>query len=391
MTSVHVSDRLLSLAESLTVAVEVKIQERAARGEDIVNFGVGQPDFPTPPAVCDAARKAVEAGATRYTPPGGTKELRLEAAAFFQKRGIPATAGDTVISCGAKHSLYNAMAAILEKGDEVLLPAPYWVTYPEQVKLAEAVPVAVVPREGLKVTPADLDRAKTPRTKLLVMNSPNNPSGLVYDRKQTEALAEWCVSNDVLILSDEIYDRMVYDGRQAVSPASLGERIAARTITVNGVSKCYSMTGWRIGFVTGPKEVMEAIVRFQGQTTGNPAAVSQAAALAALRGPQDSVETMRAAFETRRNMVVEVLRTIPGVELVIPEGAFYAFPRVAEAARAAGGSVALAERLIDRGVGVVPGAGFGADEHIRVSFAVADDRLRLGLGRLKDGLSRMAT
>jgi aspartate aminotransferase len=390
MTSVHVSDRLLSLAESLTVAVEVKIQERAARGEDIVNFGVGQPDFPTPPAICDAARRAVEAGATRYTPPGGTKELRQEAAAFFQKRGIPATAADTVISCGAKHSLYNAMAAVLEKGDEVLLPAPYWVTYPEQVKLAEAVPVAVLPREGLKVTPADLDRAKTSRTKLLVMNSPNNPSGLIYDRKQMEALAEWCVSNRVLILSDEIYDRMVYDGRQAVSPASLGEGIAARTITVNGVSKCYSMTGWRIGFVTGPKEVMEAIVRFQGQTTGNPAAVSQAAALAALRGPQDSVETMRAAFETRRNMVVEVLRTIPGVELVIPEGAFYAFPRVTEAAQRAGGSVALAERLIDRGVGVVPGAGFGADEHIRLSFAVADDRLRVGLERLKDALSRMA-
>ena len=390
MTSVHVSDRLLSLAESLTVAVEVKIQERAARGEDIVNFGVGQPDFPTPPAVCDAARRAVEAGATRYTPPGGTKELRQEAAAFFQKRGIPATLADTVISCGAKHSLYNAMAAVLEKGDEVLLPAPYWVTYPEQVKLAEAVPVAVLPREGLKVTPADLDRARTPRTKLLVMNSPNNPSGLVYDRKQTEAITQWCEKNDVLVLSDEIYDRMVYDGRQAVSPASLGEGIAARTITVNGVSKCYSMTGWRIGFVTGPREVMEAIVRFQGQTTGNPAAVSQAAALAALRGPQDSVETMRAAFETRRNMVVEVLRTIPGVELVIPEGAFYAFPRVTEAARAAGGSVALAERLIDRGVGVVPGAGFGADEHIRLSFAVADDRLRVGLERLKDALSRMA-
>ncbi len=390
MTSVPVSDRLSSLAESLTVAVEVKIQERAARGEDIVNFGVGQPDFPTPPAVCEAARRAVEAGATRYTPPGGTKELRQEAAAFFQKRGIPATGGDTVISCGAKHALYNAMAAVLGAGDEVLLPAPFWVTYPEQVKLAEAVPVTVAPHQGLKVTPADLERARTPRTKLLVLNSPNNPSGLVYDRKETDALVAWCLEHDVLILSDEIYDRMVYDGRQAVSPASLGERAAARTITVNGVSKSFSMTGWRIGFMTGPKEVMDAVVRFQGQTTGNPAAVSQAAALAALRGPQDSVEAMRVAFEKRRNMVVEALRTIPGVELVVPEGAFYAFPRVALAARSAGGSVALAERLIDRGVGVVPGAGFGADEHIRISFAVADDRLRAGLERLKDGLGRLA-
>lgn len=390
MNAVRVSDRLLTLAESLTVAVEVKIQERAARGEDIVNFGVGQPDFPTPPSVCEAARRAVEAGATRYTPPGGTKELRQEAAQFFRQRGIPATPADTVISCGAKHALYNAMVAVVGPEDEVLLPVPYWVTYPEQVKLAAAVPVVVAPEHGLKVTPADLERARTPRTRLLVLNSPNNPSGLVYDRKETEAIVRWCIDRDVLILSDEIYDRMVYDGRQAVSPASLGESAAARTITVNGVSKCYSMTGWRIGFMTGPREVMEAVVRFQGQTTGNPAAVSQAASLAALKGPQDSVETMRAAFERRRNVVVEALRTVPGVELVVPEGAFYAFPRVARAARAAGGSVPLAERLIDMGVGIVPGAGFGADDHIRVSFAVADDRLRVGMERLREGLSRLA-
>ncbi|HET9232936.1 MAG TPA: pyridoxal phosphate-dependent aminotransferase [Candidatus Eisenbacteria bacterium] len=390
MNAVRVSDRLLTLAESLTVAVEVKIQERAARGEDIVNFGVGQPDFPTPPAVCEAARRAVEAGATRYTPPGGTKELRQEAAQFFRQRGIPATPADTVISCGAKHALYNAMVAVVGPGDEVLLPAPYWVTYPEQVKLAEAVPVAVAPERGLKVTPGDLERARTPRTRLLVLNSPNNPSGLVYDRKETEAIVRWCIERDVLILSDEIYDRMVYDGRQAVSPASLGESAAARTITVNGVSKCYAMTGWRIGFMTGPLEVMEAIVRFQGQTTGNPAAVSQAASLAALKGPQDSVETMRVAFERRRNVVVEALRTVPGVELVVPEGAFYAFPRVTRAARAAGGSVPLAERLIDRGVGIVPGAGFGADDHIRVSFAVSDDRLRVGMERLREGLSHLS-
>jgi aspartate aminotransferase len=390
MTDVRVSDRLLSLAESLTVAVEVKIQERAAKGEDIVNFGVGQPDFPTPPHVCEAARRAVEAGATRYTPPGGTTELRREAAAFFQKRGVPATPADTVVSCGAKHALYNAMAAVLEPGDEVLLPVPYWVTYPEQVKLAEGRAVEVTPASGLKVTPADLDRARTPRTRLLVLNSPNNPSGVLYDRKETEALVRWCLDHDVLILSDEIYDRMVYDGKQAVSPASLGDKAAARTITVNGVSKSYAMTGWRIGFVTGPERVMEAIIRFQGQTTGNPAAVSQAAALAALRGPQESVDLMRAAFERRRNVVVEALRGIAGVELVVPDGAFYAFPRVARATRASGGSVALAERLIDRGVGVVPGAGFGADDHIRVSFAVADDRLMEGMKRLRAELGRLA-
>jgi aspartate aminotransferase len=193
----------------------------------------------------------------------------------------------------------------------------------------------------------------------------------------------------VLILSDEIYDRMVYDDARAVSPASLGKDAAQSTITVNGVSKAFSMTGWRIGFLTGPRAVVDAVCRFQGQTTGNPAAVSQAAALAALRGPQDSVEIMRAAFEGRRNLVVEVLRATPGVELEVPQGAFYAFPRVERAARAAGGSVALAERLIDRGVGVVPGAGFGADDHLRISFAVKDDRLVEGMRRFREGLAAL--
>jgi aspartate aminotransferase len=387
MTTMRVSDRLVSLAESLTVAVEVKIQERAAKGEDIVNFGVGQPDFPTPAFVCEAAAKAVAAGATRYTPPGGTKELRAEAAAYFRKTGVPATPETTVISCGAKHSLYNAMVAVLQPGDEVLLPVPYWVTYPEQTRLAEAVSVEVRPARGLKVTPADLERVRTPRTRLLVMNSPNNPSGAVYTAAETESVVEWCVRHDVLILSDEIYDRMVYDDARAVSPASLGSEAAARTITVNGVSKAFSMTGWRIGFLTGPQAVVDAVGRFQGQTTGNPAAVSQAAALAALRGPGDSVETMRAAFERRRNLVVEALRATPGVEFDVPQGAFYAFPRVERAARAAGGSVALAERLIDRGVGLVPGAGFGADLHLRISFAVADERLVEGMRRFREGLA----
>jgi aspartate aminotransferase len=386
MTSIPVSTRLASLAESLTVAVEVKIQERVARGEDIVNFGVGQPDFPTPAHVCAEAARAVEAGATRYTPPGGTWELRREVSAFFARTGVPATPETCVVSCGAKHSLFNAMAAVLRPGDEVLLPVPYWVSYPEQVKLVEAVPVPCHPARGLKITPADLEPCANARTRMLVFNSPNNPSGAVYTRSETEDILRWCEEHDVLLLSDEIYDRMVFGGARTIPPASLGARYAARTLTVNGPSKTFAMTGWRIGFLTGPQPVVDAIIKFQGQTTGNPAAVSQAAALAALRGPDDVVETMRSTYERRRGLMVGALREIPGVELDAPDGAFYAFPRVRRAVQATGGSVALAEKLMEHGVGVVPGAGFGTDEHIRLSFAVSDDRLRAGLSRLRTAL-----
>lgn len=388
MSTMNVCEKLASLAESLTLAVDVKIQERVARGEDIVNLGVGQPDFPTPPFVCEAAAKAVAAGATRYTPPGGIPDLREAAAAFFRETGVPAEAGTTVIACGAKHALYNAMAAVLRPGDEVLLPVPYWVTYPEQAKLVEAVPVPVPPSRGLKVTPDDLERRRTERTRMVLINSPSNPSGAVYDRSEMEALVEWCLSRDVFILSDEIYDRIVYDGLESSSPAALGSEVAARTITVNGVSKAFAMTGWRIGFLTAPAPVAKAIVKFQGQTTGNPAAVSQAAALAALRGPRETVETMRAAYERRRNLVVEGLRDLPGIELEVPHGAFYAFPRVAAAARL-GGSLAVAGRLVEAGVGLVPGGGFGADEHVRLSFAVDDARLAEGIRRFRAGIEAL--
>jgi aspartate aminotransferase len=391
MKPINVSPRLLSLAESLTLAVDVKVQERQARGEDIVNLGVGQPDFPTPAFVREAAARAVEAGATRYTPPGGTTELRRAAARFFRERSGVAGAepGNTLVTCGAKHALYEAMAAVLSPGDEVLLPVPYWVSYPEQVKLTEAVARPVAPTDGLKVTPADLDRVAGPATRMLLMNSPNNPSGQVYTRAEVEALTEWCLRRGVLILSDEIYDRLVFDGAVPVSPASLGPEAAAATITVNGVSKSHSMTGWRIGFLTGPREVVNAVVRFQGQTTGNPAAASQAAALAALEGSDEVVEEMRRAYQARRDLVMAELGGMSGLELAVPRGAFYAFPRVTEAVRATGSSVALAERLVEAGVAVVPGAGFGADEHVRLSFAVSDERLREGILRFRRGLEAL--
>lgn len=389
MKPIPVSPKLSLLAESLTVAVDMKVQARQLEGHDIVNLGVGQPDFPTPEPIRAAAARAVEEGMTRYTPPGGIPALREAAAGYLRETGVPAEAANTVVSCGAKHSLYNALAAVLQPGDQVLMPVPFWVTYPEQVKLAEGIPVPVAPSTGMKVTPDDLDRAGASRARVLILNSPSNPSGVVYARQEVQALVEWCLRHEVLILSDEIYDRLVYDGVHATSPASLGSDVAARTITVNGVSKAFAMTGWRIGFMSAPSEVAAAVLKLQGQVTGNPAAASQAAALAALTGPRDVVETMRAAYERRRNLVLEELSDVDCLELPAPEGAFYAFPRVTGPA-AALGSVALAERMVEAGVGIVPGAGFGADDHVRLSFAVDDARLREGVRRFRQGLQDLA-
>jgi len=386
----RISSRIGKLAESQTLAVDVKVQKLTAEGRDIVNLSAGQPDFPTPAHVCDAAVAAMRAGQTRYTPPGGTPALRAAAAAYFtEKFGVPADPASTVVSCGAKHSLHAVMMALLEPGDEVLLPVPYWVSYPEQVKLAEGVPVPVEPSAWLRVTPADLERARTPRTRLLVFNSPNNPTGQVYPRHEVLALAAYCREHGIVVLSDEIYNRLVFEG-EAVSPAALGPEYAENTITVNGVSKSHAMTGWRIGIMTGPAPLMKAVAKFQGQTTGNPASISQAAALAALTGPDEDLDRMREAYRRRRDLAVKELHAMPGVELHEPQGAFYAFPRVTEASRAAGGSIALAGLLVEAGVAVVPGAAFGAEDHLRLSFALGDDRLAEGLRRLDGGLRAVA-
>lgn len=387
MTPLSLTRRLAAVSESQTLAVDAKVQELTAAGRDIVNLSAGQPDWNTPEFVCAAAAEAADRGETRYTPPAGTPALRRAAARFFREVcNIPTEPAAVAVTSGAKHALYEAMMAVLEPGDEVLVPLPYWVSYPEQVKLAEGVPVPVSPGRGLRVTPADLAGKLTPRTRMLIFNSPSNPTGEVYPPGEVRDLAAFCLEHGLVILSDEIYNRLVFDGVPAVSPASLGPDVAAVTLTVNGVSKSHAMTGWRIGFLTGPEEIVRGVARFQGQTTGNPSSISQAAALAALEGPVDVLETMAAAYRRRRDLAVEELRAMAGVELETPGGAFYAFPRVAEAVRRAHGSIALAARLVEEGVAVVPGAPFGADDHIRISFAVGDDRLREGLVRLDRGL-----
>ena len=392
MTQIRLSDRLAALGESETLAVDARVQELTRQGHDVVNLSAGQPDFDTPEFVRRAATEAMNAGQTRYTPAGGTPALREAAATFFRDLfGVPAEPATTVVTCGAKHALYDCMMALLQPGDEVLIPVPYWVTYPEQVRLVGGVAVPVPPARGLRVTPEDLEAVRTDRTRVLLFNSPNNPTGTVYPAVEVEAIARWCVDRDVVLVSDEIYNRLVFDGEACVSPASLGDEMAARTLTVNGVSKSHAMTGWRIGLLTGPRDLMTAIARFQGQTTGNASSVSQAAALAALTGPTDGIDVMRDAYRRRRDLAVERLRAMPGVEIDPPGGAFYAFPRMAEAVAALGGSKALAAHLVEEGVALVPGGAFGADEHLRLSFACSDERLAEGLDRLERALARLAS
>jgi aspartate aminotransferase len=386
----RLSSRLSGLSESATLAVDAKVQELTRAGKDIVNLSAGQPDFDTPKHIVDAAKLALDRGATRYTPAGGTPELREAAAAWMRVTSeVPAEAKNTIISCGAKHALYNIFMAILNPGDQVLIPVPYWVTYPEQVGLAGGKSVPVKPAKGLRISSEDLDRCKTPQTRALVFNSPSNPTGEVYTSEEVEDVTQWCVANNVTMISDEIYNRLVFDGQRAVSPASFSAEAAENTVTVNGVSKTYAMTGWRIGFLTGPQDMIKTILKFQSQTTGNPAAVSQAGALAALTGDQAELDSMREAYQNRRNAAVSRLEAMEGVGLAAPQGAFYAFPAVRQAAEKAGGSVALASALVERGVAVVPGLAFGDDSRVRVSYALSDDRLQEGMNRLQTALNEL--
>lgn len=382
-----ISTRAQSVAESQTLAVDAKVGTLRSQGKDIVNLSAGQPDFDSPTHVLEAAHRAMLEGQTRYTPAAGTPALRGAVADFFTQRwNVTSTAEECIVCCGAKHALYGAFLATLDPGDEVLVPVPYWVSYPEQIKLAQGVPVPVSPSQGLLVTTDDLDQCRTPKTKALIFNNPSNPTGCLYNPDQVEAITAWCVEQGVTLVSDEIYNDLVYDGLHALSPGSLGTEARQSVITINGVSKSYAMTGWRIGFVTAPQPVIKAMTKIQSQTTGNPSSISQAAALAALTGPQEELGLRRAVFEKRRDRTQERLAQMPGVHLDHPQGAFYAFPAMEQAVQHVGGSIALAEHLVDQGVACVPGIAFGADAHMRVSFALDDSLLDEGLNRLETAL-----
>lgn len=395
-----ISQRAKNAAPSPTLAITAKARALKAEGKDVVGFGAGEPDFDTPDHIKQAAIDALHAGYTKYTPSAGDVDLKDAICAKLAKdNGLHYKPAQVIVSAGAKHSLYNIFQALLDPGDEVIIPAPYWVSYPEQVKLADGVPVVVetLPENDFMPTHDDLRAAITPRTKAIVLNSPSNPTGGVASRQTVKEIVSLCIKHNLLLISDEIYEKLLYDGRTHLSPGSLGEEAFKHTITVNGCSKAYSMTGWRIGYcASADTELVAAMGRIQDQSTSNPTSIAQKAAVAALTGTSEPVEMMRQAFEQRRNLIVELLNAIPGVSCRMPGGAFYAFADVSgvygrkAGERTISNSDDLSAYLLeDALVAVVPGSGFGADNYVRLSYATSEAQIRKGLERMDAALRRL--
>jgi aspartate aminotransferase len=388
---VKTSRRAQGVQPSPTLAVDREAKALAAEGVDIVNFGIGEPDFDTPPAIKAAAIAAVEAGATKYTAADGTPALKAAIQRYFRRfSGLEYGLDQVMASVGAKQAILNALLALVDPGDEVLLPAPYWVSYPEQIRLADGVPVIVptMPDGGYHVTAEALAAASTPRTRGLILNSPANPTGAVLSAEELKAIAAFAAERNIWVLSDEIYHRLVFDG-DAPSIAAL-PGMQERTVVINGVSKAYAMTGWRIGFAAGPAPVIAAMARIQGQSTSNPATMAQAAAVAALDGDQEATVEMVQAYRLRRNLMLDGLAAIPGLRPVPPAGAFYVFCDLTGLAGRRLDGLALddgddlATVLLRRaGVAVVPGSGFGAPRAVRLSFAQSEERIQTGLERMR--------
>jgi aspartate aminotransferase len=394
--------RLATLAPSATLAVQAKAKELKSRGIDVISFGAGEPgepDFDTPQRVKDAAIQAMRRGQTKYTEVPGVPELRAAVCAKFKRdNGLDYEPADVLVSCGAKHTLYNIFVALLDPGDEVLVPSPYWVSYPEQVRLLDGVPVTVATREasGFDLDPDAIAAAVTPKTKLLVLNSPNNPTGAVFSPATLQAVARIAVERGLWVISDECYEALTFEGRH-VSIASFGPELKARTIVVNTCSKAYAMTGWRIGFAAGPRAIIRAMTDVQSQVTSNPSSIAQWAAVEALSGPQDEVAKMAGEFDRRRRLIIDGLNALPGVRCVMPKGAFYAFANVAGLfgkrrpdGEPLAGSGDVASFLLDEArVAVVPGADFGSDAHIRMSYATSASLISEGLTRMAAALKTL--
>jgi aspartate/methionine/tyrosine aminotransferase len=394
----RVSHRIGSIAESATLAVDAKAKAKKAAGEDVVGFGAGEPDFPTPPAIVAAAVAACSDPVNhRYTPAGGLPELKAAIAAKTQRdSGYHVTASQVLVTNGGKQAVYEAFATLLDPGDEVILPAPYWTTYPEAVRLAGGVPVDVITTEeqGYRVTVEQLEAARTDRTKVLLWCSPSNPTGAVASPEEVEAVGRWALEHGVWVVADEIYEHLVYGGAEHVSMPVAVPELAEQCVVVNGVAKTYAMTGWRVGWLIGPEDVVKAATNLQSHATSNVANVSQRAALAAVSGDLSAVAEMRAAFDRRRQTMVKLLREIPGVECPEPQGAFYAYPSVKGLlgkrlrGRTVTSSSVLAEQVLDEvGVAVVPGEAFGTPGYFRLSYALGDADLEKGVQRLAALLS----
>jgi len=382
--AIQLTQRANTLTPSLTLTIDAEAKKLKAEGVDVCGFGAGEPDFDTPQHIKDAAAKALADGFTKYTPSSGIPDLRAAIAKKLKTDNqLDYKPSQIIVNCGAKHSCYNVVLAICQAGDEVIIPAPYWLSYPEMVKLADATPVVVQTSEAnrFKLTPEQFRDAMTPRTKLVILNSPGNPTGTVYSRDELRALAETALEEDIPMLSDEIYEKITYDNTEHVSVATLSPEIYDLTITVNGFSKAYAMTGWRLGYVAAPEPIAAAIDSIQSHSTSNPTSFAQKGALAALKGDQSFVAEMVKAFSERRAYIYDRLTKIPGVTCVLPLGAFYMLPNISSFGLT---STEFCTKLLEQQkVAAVPGIAFGTDAHIRLSYACSMENIQKGLDRIE--------
>jgi aspartate aminotransferase len=393
--------RVSRIAPSPTLAMTAMAKAMKAQGVDVIDFSSGEPDFDTPEPVKAAAEAAIRAGFTKYTPSSGIDELRQAVIDKLEsEQALRYDKSQILVSCGAKHSLYNLAEALLEAGDEIIIPTPYWVSYADQALLNDATPVLLPTNEaqGYAINPDDLQRLITPRTKAIIVNSPCNPTGATYDVKTLEAIATMAVRHNFLIISDEIYEKVLYDGASHVSIATLSPEVAAQTVIINGVSKAYAMTGWRIGYAAGPKDLLTAMANIQSQSTSNPCSISQKAAVAALQLGGPFTEKMVIEFDRRRKVMVDRLNRINGVRCRMPAGAFYAFPNISGVLGRRGpegpveSAQALANYLLTHAqIAVVPGEPFGSPHHIRLSYATSMEAIQRGLDRIAVALERLTS
>ena len=376
--------RVSQVTPSITLAIAAKAKAMKAEGIDVCSFSTGEPDFDSPAHVKAAAQKALEEGKTKYGPASGEPKLREAIARKLKTdNGLDYKAENVIVTNGGKHSLFNLILALIEAGDEVIIPAPYWLSYPDMVKLAGGVPVIVHTdaSTGYKITPEQLRKSITPKTKLFILNSPSNPTGMVYTPEEIQAIAQIIVETDILVVSDEIYEKILYDGAKQVSIGSLGADIFARTVISNGFAKAYSMTGWRIGYLAGPVDLIKATINIQSHSTSNVCTFAQYGAIAALEGSQDCVEEMRQAFAKRREVMFERLNAIPGLSCPKPDGAFYLFPDITKTGLK---SLDFCNALLEKEqVAVIPGIAFGADDNIRLSYATDLATIEKGMDRLE--------
>jgi len=394
------SSRILAIKPSPTLAITVKANALQAEGRDIIGFGAGEPDFDTPVHIKRAAIKAIEEGFTKYTPVDGIVELKDAIISKLREDNhLTYDRSQIVVSCGAKHTLYNLNQVLFEEGDEVIIPSPYWVSYLDMVVLSGAKPVILktTKSQGFKLKPQQLEAAVTKNTRAVIINSPSNPAGVLYTTTELETLAEVILRKGILVISDDVYEKIIYDGKPFKNIAYLSEELKKMTVVVNGVSKAYSMTGWRIGYAAGPEEIIAAVTKLQSQNTSNPTSIAQKAAVEALNGPQNSVTEMVQEFTKRRNIIVEKLNAIPGITCMLPQGAFYVFPDISALfGRSYRGTVIsnssdfTAYLLDEANVAVVPGVDFGHDSHIRLSYATSLKNIEEGMERVKKAVMKLS-